>query len=187
METLNKPTTALILGGVDLVLIGGLTVYTNNKLSTINSRLDKLEETKTVIKNDGEFIDSINDIYDRLEFVENENEKLKEKIARLEYITNKILFSLNSNNIPVNIEQNVRRMVKDRKVPSQRSVSKNSSKNDSSKNDSSKNSSKNDISNNISKVSSVQEDFPDSNSTRGSHDEDQDVLAAIEEARKEAI
>ncbi len=161
MESNGKPSVPLILAGVDFILIGASTVYLTNKIGAINSRIDELEKGKT-IKNDSEFIDSINDIYDRVEFLESENEILKQKISRLEHISNKLLFALNTNNIPVVIEQNVRRVIRPRKSNSR-------SKNSSGKS-----------------APTKQENYPQNSrsSSVSSHDEDEDVLAAVEDARK---
>lgn len=169
MEKLNNPTTAVTLGVIDLALIAGSAAYFTNKISGINSRIDKLEEGKSssTIKNDSEFIDSINDIYDRLEFAESENEKLKEKIARLEHITNKLIFAMNSNNMPITIEQEVRRIIRPRPKPS-------STRSRSSVSKPPKPIIKN----------TEQEDCPQDRSF-SVHDDDDDVLLAVEEARKQ--
>lgn len=122
METLSKPSTAIALAGIDFALIAASTAYFSNKIGSINTRIDELEKNKSSKGND-DIVDSVNDIYDRVEFLESENEKLKDKIARLEHITNKLLFALNSNNIPVAIEQSTRRITRSKKPLSTRSKS----------------------------------------------------------------
>lgn len=159
----GKPSAALILGGVDLILVGGLTLYTTSKISAINTRIDKLEGGKAV-KTDGEFIDSINDIYDRVEFLENENDKLKDEISRLGHITNKLLFALNSNNIQVDIDQSTRRVLRTRKPSKSRNSSSRSTPRKAPKEED-------------------DDDYPRAKSV-SSHDDDDDVLQAVAEAGK---
>jgi len=161
MDIIKSPSAGIALAGVDLILICGATVVFTKKISNINERLDKLEEGKT-LKNEGDVFDAINDIYERVEFLEKENEILRDKAQRLEHITNKLLFALNSNNIPVSIEQNVRRRIVQKKPGSSSRTIRPTNKKPQQEEFIS-----------YSKAESV-----------SSHDEDDDVLAALQDAKK---
>jgi predicted nucleic acid-binding Zn-ribbon protein len=116
---------ATALGGVDLVLIIGSGLYFSKKITELSVKIDKVEnsvkhhpaKSSSTINVDDNLEADIDELYNRVESLENTIDKLTERQKRSEFLLNQIINSLKDNSISINIDAHQRRISSRRKQP----------------------------------------------------------------------
>lgn len=113
------------LGGLDLVLILGSDLYFAKKITELSVQIDALDNKvkhQIVGKSssgyqESDLDDEVDDLYNRVEALENTMEKITDRQKRSEFLLNQIINALKDNNININIDAQQRRISSRRKHP----------------------------------------------------------------------
>lgn len=96
-EFLNGP----MIGGANFVYTTGVLIYLNNKISNITPVKKSDDPSATA---------AIEDLYSRIECLENEKRAMSDRMLRMELILNGMVNGLSARGIDVNINPNLRRI-----------------------------------------------------------------------------